>query len=349
MKLILENGMVFKGTSFGSNKKQIGELCFATSMVGYQDILSDPSYFGKIVCMSYPLIGNYGLSDDDYDSKNIHVRGYVVKENNNLPSNFRSTRVLSDAMEENKVTGIEGIDTREIVKFLRDNGLVKAMITDDSDDEIACIEELKNYQEESDPIAKVSCKKVWYSRTSNPIKNIVIVDLGLKSSMVKFLNKFGINVTVVPYNYSLEQISKYKPNGIIISHGPGNPNNYSNIISLINNIKGKYPLLGLGLGSELIALSYGCVVDKMKHGHQGSNFPIRNILTNKIEIGSQNHFYSISLNGCKELTATHENVLDNDVEGFIDNQNKVIGIQYIIQETLNDDDNIIYQFIKMMK
>ena len=122
MKLILENGMIFKGNNFGSNKKQIGELCFATSMVGYQDILSDPSYFGKIVCMSYPLIGNYGLSDDDYESKNIHVKGYVVKENNNLPSNFRSTRVLSDAMEENNVTGIEGIDTRELVKFLRDNG-----------------------------------------------------------------------------------------------------------------------------------------------------------------------------------------------------------------------------------
>lgn len=349
MKLILENGMIFKGNNFGSNKKQIGELCFATSMVGYQDILSDPSYFGKIVCMSYPLIGNYGLSDDDYESKNIHVKGYVVKENNNLPSNFRSTRVLSDAMEENNVTGIEGIDTRELVKFLRDNGLVKAMITSDEDDESKCIEELKTYIEEENQISKVSCKKVWYSRTSNPIKHVVIIDLGLKTSLVKELNKFGINVTVVPYNYSLEQISKYKPHGIIISHGPGNPNSYSYIVDLINNLKGKYPLLGLGLGSELIALSYGCKVTKMKHGHQGSNFPIRNIETNKIEIGSQNHFYSISLNEVKELTITHENVLDKDVEGFIDNKNHVLGIQFILQETLKKDDNIINQFIKMMK
>ena len=349
MKLILENGMILKGTSFGSKEKQIGELCFATSMVGYQDILSDPSYFGKIVSMSNPLIGNYGLSDDDYEAKNIHVRGYVVKENNNLPSNFRSTRILSDAMEENNVTGIEGIDTRELVKFLRDNGLVKAMITSDEDDESKCIEELKTYIEEENQISKVSCKKVWYSRTSNPIKHVVIVDLGLKTSLVKELNKYGINVTIVPYNYSLEQISKLKPNAVIISHGPGNPNSYLNIVELINNLKGKYPLLGLGLGCELIALSYGCKVSKMKHGHQGSNFPIRNIKTNKIEIGSQNHFYSISLEGVKDLTITHENVLDKDIEGFIDSKNNVLGIHYIIQETLNKDDNIIYKFIEMMK
>ena len=349
MKLVLENGMVFKGNNFGSNKKQIGELCFVTSMVGYQDILSDPSYFGKIVCMSYPLIGNYGLSDDDYDFKHIHVKGYVVKENNDLPSNFRSTRILSDAMEENNVTGIQGIDTREIVKFLRDNGLVKAMITNDDDDLDSCLQELKDYVETPNPLEAVSCKKVWYSRTSNPIKTVVIVDLGLKSSLVKYLNTYGLNIIVVPYNYSLEQIKKFNPNGVIISHGPGNPNNYTNLINLINSLKGKYPLLGLGLGSELIALSYGCKVTKMIHGHQGSNFPIRNVKTDKIEIGSQNHFYSIDLNETKELKVTHENVLDKDIEGFIDTKNKVLGIHYLIQETLNEDENVVSRFIKLMK
>ena len=349
MKLVLENGMVFKCNNFGSNKKQIGELCFVTSMVGYQDIISDPSYYDKIVCMSYPLIGNYGLSDDDYDFKNIHVRGYVVKENNNLPSNFRSTRVLSDAMEENDVSGIEGIDTREIVRFLRDHGLVKAMITNDEDDVEACVEELKNYIEEPHQISKVSCKKVWYSRTSNPLKTVVIVDLGLKSSLVKYLNSYGINVIVVPYNYSLEQISKFNPNGVIISHGPGNPNNYTEIIELITNLKGKYPLLGLGLGAELVALSYGAKVTKMTHGHQGANFPIRNVETDKIEIGSQNHFYSINLDEVKELKVTHENVLDKDVEGFIDTTNKVLGIHYLIQETLNKDENVVNRFINLMK
>jgi carbamoyl-phosphate synthase small subunit len=349
MKLILENGKVFQGSNFGSNKKQIGELFFATSMVGYQDILSDPSYFGKIVCMSYPLIGNYGLSDDDYEAKNIHIRGYVVKENNNLPSNFRSTRILSDAMEENNVTGIEGIDTRELVKYLRDNGLTKAMITNEEDNLEECLKELKEYQEIKHQVSKVSCKKVWYSRTSNPIKSIVIVDLGLKTSLVKQLNKYGINVTVVPYNYTLDQIRKYNPNGIIISHGPGNPNNYPDITSLIKNLKGKYPLLGLGLGAELIALTYDCEVTKMTHGHQGSNFPIRNVNTDKIEICSQNHFYSIKLNPQANLKLTHENVLDKDVEGFIDQENKIIAIHYLIQETLNENEDVINNFIKLMK
>lgn len=347
MKLILENGMVFKGKNFGSSKKQIGELFFHTSMVGYQDILSDPSYFGKIVCMSYPLIGNYGLADDDYDSKNIHILGYIVKENNDSPSNFRSTRILSDAMEENNVTGLEGVDTRELVKILRNNGLMKAMIANDNDDEIQCLEELKSFKEIENQVEKVSCKKVWYSRTSNPIKNVVIIDLGLKTSLVKLLNHYGINVTVVPFNYPIEQIHKFKPNGIIFSHGPGNPNNYQETIKLIENLKGKYPLLGLGLGSEIIALSYGCQVEKMKHGHQGSNLPIRNVETNKIEISSQNHFYSITLN--EKLKLTHQNVLDKDVEGFIDIENKVLGIHYIIQETLSEEDNVITNFLKLMK
>lgn len=349
MKLVLENGMVFKGNNFGSNKKQIGELCFVTSMVGYQDIISDPSYFGKIVCMSYPLIGNYGLSDDDYDFRNIHVKGYVVKENNDLPSNFRSTRILSDAMEENGVTGIEGIDTREIVRFLRDNGLVKAMITDDEDDVDSCVKELNAYQEVENQVEKVSCKKVWYSRTSNPISTVVIVDLGLKSSLVKYLNSYGLNVTIVPHNYTLEQIKKFNPSGVIISHGPGNPNVYTEVVNLINELKGKYPLLGLGLGSELIALSYGAKVTKMTHGHQGANFPIRNVSTDKIEIGAQNHFYSINLDGVNNLTLTHENVLDKDVEGFIDIENKVLGIHYLIQETLNKDENVVTRFINLMK
>ena len=349
MKLILENGQVYSGLNFGSNEKKIGELCFVTSMVGYQDILSDPSYYGKIVCMSYPLIGNYGLSDDDYDFKNIHVRGYVVKENNDLPSNFRSTRTLSEAMEENHVTGIQGIDTRELVKILRDQGLQKAMITSDEDDLQSCLKELKEYQEVENQVKQVSCKKIWYSRTTNPIKTLVIVDLGIKTSLVKYLNSYGLNIIVVPYNTTLEQIKRLKPNGIIISNGPGNPNYYKEIISLINEIKGTYPLLGLGLGSQLIALSYGAEVTKMKHGHQGSNFQIRNVSLDKIEIGSQNHFYSINLTNIKELKITHENVLDKDVEGFIDPKNKVIGIQYLIQETLNKDEDVVSNFIKLLK
>lgn len=341
-KLVLENGLEFIGTSFGCNEETIGEIFFHTSMVGYQDILSDPSYYGKIACMTYPLIGNYGLTDEDYDFKNIHVKGYVVKENNDYPSNFRETRTLSDAMEENKVTGIEDIDTREITKIIRDNGTMKAMICEECKPLEECLKQLKEYQEEDNMVAKVSCKKIWYSRTANPTHTIVILDLGVKTTLVKRLNEYGFNVIVVPYNTTLEQIKKLKPNGIIISNGPGNPNKLTEVLELINSLKGKYSVLGLGLGASLLALTYNGKVNKMKYGHQGANIPVKNLLTNKIEITSQNHFYEISeLND--EVKVVEVSVVGNDIEMFVSSNHKVIGVQY------NITSQVIEQFVKTMK
>ena len=341
-KLDLENGLEFIGTNFGCNEETIGEIFFHTSMVGYQDILSDPSYYGKIACMTYPLIGNYGLTDEDYDFKNIHIKGYVVKENNDYPSNFRETRTLSDAMEENKVTGIEDIDTREITKIIRDNGTMKAMICEESKPLEECLKQLKDYQEEDNIVAKVSCKKIWYSRTANPTHTIVILDLGVKTTLVKRLNEYGFNVIVVPYNTTLEQIKKLKPNGIIISNGPGNPNKLTEVIELINSLKSKYSVLGLGLGASLLALTYNGKVNKMKHGHQGANIPVKNLLTNKIEITSQNHFFEISeLND--EVKVVEVSVVGNDIEMFVSSNHKVIGVQY------NMTSQVIEQFVKTMK
>lgn len=341
-KLVLENGLEFIGTNFGCNEETIGEIFFHTSMVGYQDILSDPSYYGKIACMTYPLIGNYGLTDEDYDFKNIHIKGYVVKENNDYPSNFRETRTLSDAMEENKVTGIEDIDTREITKIIRDNGTMKAMICEESKPLEECLKQLKDYQEEDNIVAKVSCKKIWYSRTANPTHTIVILDLGVKTTLVKRLNEYGFNVIVVPYNTTLEQIKKLKPNGIIISNGPGNPNKLTEVIELINSLKSKYSVLGLGLGASLLALTYNGKVNKMKHGHQGANIPVKNLLTNKIEITSQNHFFEISeLND--EVKVVEVSVVGNDIEMFVSSNHKVIGVQY------NMTSQVIEQFVKTMK
>lgn len=341
-KLVLENGLEFIGDNFGCNEETIGEIFFNTSMVGYQDILSDPSYYGKIACMTYPLIGNYGLTDEDYDFKNIHVKGYVVKENNDFPSNFRETRTLSDAMEENKVVGISDIDTREITKIIRDNGLLKAIITNVETSLPECLEKLANYKEEDNLVEKVSCKKIWYSRTANPTHTVVIVDLGVKTTLVKKLNSYGLNVIVVPYNTTLEQIKKLKPNGIIISNGPGNPNKLVEIIELVNILKTKYTTLGLGLGAQLLALTYGAKVNKMKHVHQGANIPVRNLVTNKIEITSQNHFYAISeLN--EEVKVNEESIVGNDIEMFTSNNHKVIGVQYNLTES------VIENFIKVMK
>ena len=348
-KLVLENGREFIGLNFGSSETKIGELFFSTSMVGYQDILSDPSYFGKIACMSYPLIGNYGLTDEDYDFKNIHIRGYVVKENNDFPSNFRSTRTLSDAMEENKIVGISDVDTREIVKILRDEGLMKAMICEENKPLKECLREIKNFIEVSDPLKEVSCKKIWYSRTANPQYTVVVLDLGVKTSLIKKLNEYGLNVVVVPYDTTIDQIKKLKPNGIILSNGPANPNDYPALVKLVKDLKGKYPLLGLGLGAQIISLFYGAEVRKMKHGHQGANLPVRNELTNKIEITSQNHFYAINMENTKDLKITHKNVIDGDIEGFVDEKAKVIATQCLVVETLSEDENLIKRFIKNMK
>ena len=348
-KLVLANGKEFKGLNFGYNKEIIGELFFFTSMVGYQDILSDPSYYGRIACLTYPLIGNYCLTDEDYDFKNIFIRGYVVKENNDLPSNFRSTRTLSDAMEENEVVGISDVDTREITKIIRDEGLMIAMICDENKPLKECLKEIKNYKENENPLKEVSCKKIWYSRTANPIFNVVVLDLGVKTTLVKRINEYGLNVVIVPYDTSLDQIKKLKPNGIIISHGPSNPNNEEEILNLVKQLKGKYPLLGLGLGAEIISLLYGAEVTKMKHGHQGANLPVKNVEKDKIEITSQNHFYDIKLKETKNLKITHINVIDSTIEGFIDEKNKVIGVQYLVQETLSEEENVIKRFIQLMK
>ena len=348
-RLILENGLVFEGLNFGAKDTKIGEICFCTSMVGYQDLLSDPSYFGKIIVMSYPLIGNYGLTDEDYDFKNIYLNGYVVRENNDLPSNFRSTRTLSDAMEENHVTGLSDVDTRELVRLIRDNGNMKAMLTFEENSLESDLASIKNYNEEKDIISIVSCKKTWYARTANPTHTIVIVDLGVKHSVVKKFNEEGLNVIIVPYNVTMDQIKKLKPQGVVISNGPGNPNNYEEVVKLINSLKGKYPLLGLGLGSQLIALSYGAKVSKMKHGHLGANYSIRNEATGKIEILSQSHFYQIDVNEDSPLQVTHRHIMDNDIEGFIHSGDKAIGIQYLIQNTLSDSENVIKRFIKLMK
>jgi carbamoyl-phosphate synthase small subunit len=347
-KLVLENGKVFEGLNFGANENKIGELCFITSMVGYQDVLSDPSYYNKIVCMTYPLIGNYGLTDDDYDFKNIFVNGYVVKENNDLPSNFRSTRTLSEAMEENHVVGISDVDTREIVKILRDEGLMKAVIANEQTSVEECLQMLKDFKENEVPSDVVSCKKIWYSRTANPSHSVVVIDLGVKTTLVKKLNEYGLNAIVVPYNTPFEQIKKLRPNGIVISNGPGNPNKFEETLKLLSDLKGRYPLLGLGLGAQLIALLYGGKVTKMKHGHQGANLPVKNLLTGKIEITSQNHFYAIDLQDT-DLKVTHKGVLDGDIEGFVDEKAKIIGSQLLVVDTLSEEENIINRFIKIMK
>ena len=351
-KLILENGIVFYGKSFGSKNKKIAELVFNTSMVGYQEILSDPSYCGQMVCMTYPLIGNYGLTEEDYESKNIYISGFIVREYNDLPSNFRYTKKLGDAMEENDVAGISEIDTRYLTQIIRDNGSMLAMICDIDYSDSDALKELKEYKVCKEVVKKVSTKKIWYSRTPNPRYNIVAVDCGMKMNIVRKLNNLKCNVTVVPYDTPYEKIMELNPDGLFISNGPGDPMDVKEVIELIKKAKGNVPILGICLGHQIIGLACGAKTYKMKFGHRGANHPVKNLETGKIEITSQNHSYAIDINSLKNTTLelTHINEIDHEPEGMMDRNNYIISVQYHPESAAGPEDSeyIFNKFIDLI-
>lgn len=329
-KIILEDGSEYLGFSFGSNKESVCELVFNTSMVGYQEILSDPSYTYQAVCMTYPLIGNYGMADDDFERDTITIGGLIVREYNNEPSNFRSTATLSDVMKKHNIPGIYGIDTRKLTRSIRDLGSRKVLITDA---DVTVSEGLKKLNETPipcDAVSKVSTKKVWTSPAENEKYHIVAVDCGMKMNIVRSLNKRGCSVTVVPWNTTAKEIENLNPDGVFISNGPGDPTDVPETIETIKKLIGKYPIFGICLGHQIISLAYGAKTYKLKFGHRGGNHPVRNIETNKIEITSQNHSFAVDANSVEKtpLEVTHINILDNTVEGVRCKEDKVFSVQY---------------------
>ena len=352
-KLVLSNGMEFFGVGFGSNKEVIAEVVFNTSMVGYQEILSDSSYCGQIVCMSYPLIGNYGITDDDYESKSIKMSGFIVREYNDFPSNFRATKTLGDVMDENDAVGISEIDTRKLVRIIRDQGSMLAMICDADKPLDKCLEEINKRGFEHNQLERVSTKKVWYSRTANPNYTVVAVDCGIKMNIVRKFNKFGCNVVVVPYTSTYDDVMKFQPDGLFISNGPGDPEDAKPVIELVRQCKGKLPIFGICLGHQIIGLAYGAKTYKMKFGHRGANHPVKNLISGKVEITSQNHSFAIdkdSLNGTG-LELTHVNVIDGELEGMRDLKNHVISIQYHPESAAGPEDSeyLFNQFIDLLR
>lgn len=329
-KIVLEDGQEYYGYGFGANKETICELVFNTSMVGYQEIISDPSYTYQMVVMTYPLIGNYGITDDDFESKKPTLGGLCVREYNDYPSNFRYTKTLSEVLEDNDIPGIYGIDTRKLTRSIRDNGSRKALITNIDTDLKTAISKIKNYTIPANAVSSVSCNRVWYSRTANPKYNVVAIDCGIKLNILRNLNKRRCNVTIVPYNTSFKEIQRLNPDGIFVSNGPGDPEDVKETINTIKNLKGKYPIFGICLGLQLIGLSYGAKTYKLKFGHRGGNHPVKNIETGKIEITSQNHSYAIDINSLKDtdLKVTHMNVLDNTIEGIECKKDNIFAVQY---------------------
>ncbi|MBQ6537748.1 MAG: glutamine-hydrolyzing carbamoyl-phosphate synthase small subunit [Eubacterium sp.] len=352
-KLILEDGSEYIGEGFGAATDAVCEIVFNTSMVGYQEIVSDPSYTDQAVVMSYPLIGNYGITDEDFESHLVAPGAFIVRDYNDQPSNFRYTKTLSELLEEAAVPGISGIDTRKLVRSIRDIGSRRAIITDTDVTTWEGVQRIHETPIPHDAVSRVSCKKRWYARTANPRFTVVAIDCGMKLNIVRSLNKCGCNVTVVPYDTPAEEILALNPDGVFVSNGPGDPEDVKPVIDVLKEIKGKMPIFGICLGHQLLALSYGAKTYKLKFGHRGGNHPVKNLLTGKIEITSQNHSYAVdedSLAGTG-LDVSHVNLLDNTIEGLVGKADKVCSVQYHPESAPGPQDSfyLFEEFINNME
>ncbi len=352
-KIVLEDGSEYPGYGFGADCDRVCEIVFNTSMVGYQEIVSDPSYTDQMVVMTYPLIGNYGVTDDDYECKNPSIGGLIVYDYNDMPSNFRYTKTLSELLEEYGIPGIYGVDTRKITRSIRDLGSRRVLMTSFSTTKEEALEIIRNTPVPHDQVSRVSCKKRWYSRTADHKYNVVAIDCGIKLNIIRCLNDCGCNVTVVPYNTPAEEIEFMKPDGIFLSNGPGDPEDVTEVIETVKALRGKYPIFGICLGHQMIALSYGAKTYKLKFGHRGGNHPVKNIETGKVEVTSQNHSYAVenkSVEGTG-LKVTHMNLLDNTVEGLECENDHVFSVQYHPESAPGPQDSkyLFDKFIRIME
>ena len=351
-KIVLPDGGEYPGYRFGAKVDRVCELVFNTSMVGYQEIVSDPSYTGQLVTMTYPIIGNYGVTDEDFETKTPTIGGLVVREYNDIPSNFRYTKTLSEVLEDHGIPAIEGVDTRKLTRSIRDFGSRKALLTGIDVPTGEAVARLNATQLRRDQVAQVSCKKRWYARTSNHRWNVVAVDCGIKLNIVRSLNQRRCNVTVVPYDTPAPVIAAMEPDGVFLSNGPGDPEDVAPVIQLIKELRGRCPIFGICLGHQLIALAYGGKTYKLKFGHRGGNHPVRDLSSGKLEITSQNHSYAVdaaSLAGTG-LEVTHINILDNTVEGLACPADRVFSVQYHPESAPGPQDSgyLFDRFIQMM-
>lgn len=327
-RLILADGTEFVGKGFGASHDAIVELVFNTSMVGYQEIMSDPSYTDQAVVMTYPLIGNYGINEDDYETKTPSMSGFVVRDYNDEPSNFRSRNSLREIMEKYNIVGISDVDTRRITRHIRKYGSCLACITRGSASTDAIVEQLNHYKPKTDAVARVSTKEKYELGSGG--FHVVAIDCGIKLNIVRMLVEKGCRVTVVPWDTTAEEIMKQNPDGVFISNGPGDPTDVKATIDTVKALIGKIPIFGICLGHQIISLAYGAKTYKLKFGHRGGNHPVKNLLNDKIEITSQNHSYAVDEESLKatKLEMTHMNLLDNTIEGVRCKEDFVSSVQY---------------------
>ena len=345
-KLILQDGTIFEGNAFGYLKDSIGEVVFNTSMIGYGEVLTDPSYYGQIVTMTYPLIGNYGINLEDVESKGVHVKGFIVREKSDNPNNFRCEMDLDTYLKQNKVIGLEGIDTRALTKILRNNGTMKGIITLESaslEDVAAKLDSFSN----TTAVKTVTRKEVEYINGDGP--KVAVMDFGVKQNILRSFAKRGCDITVFPANTKPEEVLSINPDLIFLSNGPGDPEDLEDVIENIKELVGKKPIVGICLGHQLLALALGGQTSKLKFGHRGGNHPVKDLEQNKVFITSQNHGYYVSQMP-ENMKVTHVNLNDNTVEGMRHTQLPIYSVQYHPEACPGPQDNdyIFDKFLELV-
>ncbi len=352
--LALEDGTVYFGESFGGRGTSSGEVCFNTSMTGYQEILTDPSYRGQILCMTTPQIGNYGVNRDDVESAGIHMAGFVVREVSRIPSNFTSTGSLQDYLESAGVIGLSGIDTRALVRRLRIRGAMTGVISSEILDGVKLVEMARSapalvgrdlvaevmpkgesdwaqpLDESATPLVQPTEGGVYaVAAPTGPVKHVVALDYGMKWNIARHLVSSGCRVTILPGRVSAAEVLAHRPDGIFLSNGPGDPEVLTGCVETVRGLVGKVPMFGICLGHQLLALSCGAKTFKLKFGHRGANQPVMDLQTGRVEITSQNHGFAVDEATLPaELEVTHRNLNDGTIEGVCHRTARAASVQY---------------------
>ncbi|MDD4238397.1 MAG: glutamine-hydrolyzing carbamoyl-phosphate synthase small subunit [Desulfotomaculaceae bacterium] len=350
--LALEDGTIFTGEAFGSTGEIWGEVVFNTGMTGYQEVLTDPSYCGQIVVMTYPLIGNYGIIKEDFESKRSFVRGFVVREECRQPSNWRLAATIDSFLKKENVIGLSGIDTRALTRHLRSFGTMRGVISTETADVQALVERAKNCPQLSGQELVPTVATTESFTCPGHGHRVVLIDFGAKLNIIRCLQERGCEVVVVPYNITSEEVLSLNPAGVVLSNGPGDPTDVPYAIKTARELVGHLPVLGICLGHQVLGLAMGCRTYKMKFGHRGANHPVKDLITGRVYISSHNHGFSVdeeSMQGL-DVIVSHRNLNDGTVEGLKHKFLPVFSVQYHPEASPGpkDSEYIFDQFMDMM-
>jgi carbamoyl-phosphate synthase small subunit len=353
-RLALQDGTIFKGSSFGATGERSGEVVFNTSMAGYQEILTDPSYKGQIVTMTYPLIGNYGTNRNDVESRKPFVEAFVVKECSIIPSSWRSESTLDEYLKANDIIGIQGIDTRALTRHIRLQGAMKAIISTEDSDDASLVKKAKDSPGliGRDLVKDVTLEKIqqWNNKGKY---NVVVVDTGVKYNILRELAERGCKVTTVPARTNAERIFDLKPDGVMLSNGPGDPAGVPYVVQTVTQLIGKIPIFGICFGHQMLGLALGGKTSKLKFGHHGANHPVMDLKTGKVHITVQNHGFCVDIDSLPkaDIEITHINLNDKTLEGIRHKKLPIFSVQFHPEASPGPHDAryMFTEFVEMME